>query len=384
MRIDQINLYRVLLPFSGEFAHSLRKRFFAKNIVVEVLADHGEIIGYGEGAPRSYVTGESQESAMDSIKNLIGHTAFPWELNDVSHIWGFIDSLPGGKENNSAICALEMSLLDALGKKEDRSIIDFFPQDFFTKTIKYGGGITLTSRERALADCGFFKKMKINRLKLKMGRDLGQNRDAFDAVCLTYGDDYDLKVDVNGVWDHELAMAHIPLIREYKVKVVEQPMEPDNHDIAEFAEIMRDNDVFLMADESVCSLIDLEQMIEEDYYNMVNVRLSKCGGFRRSFEIIDYLRANDVSFQIACHLGESGLLSAAGRVLSLLCRDAKYYDGSYDNFLLKDNITFEDVSFGIEGEAGPLTGSGLGVKVSSENLERLSDPLSRITIMRSA
>ena len=67
MRIEQVNIYGVLLPFSVDFSHSLRKRSSVKNIVVEVVANQGEIKGYGEGAPRIYVTGESRESASTTI-----------------------------------------------------------------------------------------------------------------------------------------------------------------------------------------------------------------------------------------------------------------------------------------------------------------------------
>jgi muconate cycloisomerase len=105
---------------------------------------------------------------------------------------------------------------------------------------------------------------------------------------------------------------------------------------------------------------------------MINVRLSKCGGFRKSFRIIHYLRERGIPFQIACQLGESGLLSAAGRILSLLCGDALYHDGSYDEFLLKENVTVDNVSFGYGGSADPLGGNGLGVKVNIRNLRRLS------------
>ena len=103
VRIDKINLYKVLLPFSVTFSHSIRKRLFTKNIVVEIISDNGEVKGYGEGAPRSYVTGETQESAADGVQNLIGKSEFPWELNDVSQIWDFVDDLPEGKKYNSAI-----------------------------------------------------------------------------------------------------------------------------------------------------------------------------------------------------------------------------------------------------------------------------------------
>jgi muconate cycloisomerase len=168
-------------------------------------------------------------------------------------------------------------------------------------------------------------------------------------------------------------MAHVPLIKNYRIKVVEQPMVPGDPSVSELAQVMRPLHVRLMADESACALDEIERIVTDGYYDMINVRLSKCGGFRRSLRIIDYLRESNVPFQIGCQLGESGLLSAAGRILSLLCKDAIYHDGSYDAFLLSENITENHVSFGPKGKAGPLGGTGLGVKVNRHNLELLSD-----------
>ncbi len=380
MNIDKINVYKISLTFSDDFSHSRKKGASANNIVVEVIANQGEIKGYGEGAPRLYVTAESQESVIKNINHLLQEDSFPWELNNVSQIWDFVDRLPDRKEHNSAICALEMSLLDALGKRQDKYIIEYFPKDFYTNKVYYGAAVPLSNKARIMEICRLIKKMKINRIKIKMGKDFERNKEAIETVSSIFGDDYDLKIDINGVWDHKLALKHIPLIQEYKVKIVEQPMRSDDQDIVEFARTMQTHKVILMADESACSLEDVKKVIKEECYKMINIRLSKCGGFRRSLRIIDHLRSSGLSFQIACHLGESGILSAAGRALSLLCKDAIYYDGSYDQFLLKENITLENVSFGPGGEAGPLDGPGLGVKINKESLMRLSNGSPSVTI----
>ena len=380
MKIAKVNVYKVLLPFSGDLSHSQRKGSFANNIIVEVIADHGEIKGYGEGAPRLYVTGESQEGATKSVSDFLQKGTFPWELNNVSQIWDFIDSLPNGKEHNSAICAVEMSLLDALGKTQNRYIIEYFPKDFYTTRVYYGAGVPLSNKKRKTEICQLIDKMKIRKLKLKMGKNFAENRETLEIASFVFGDDYDLKIDVNCAWNYELALKHVSLIKEYRVKVVEQPMMPADSDIAKFAGITQNHDIILMADESACSLRDVERIVREGYYKMINVRLSKCGGFRNSLRIIDHLRMGEFSFQIGSHLGESGILSAAGRALSLLSRDAKYYDGSYDRFLLKENITKEGVSFGPGGEAGPLDGPGLGVEINRESLMRLSNGSPSVTI----
>ena len=380
MKIGKINIYNILLPFSGDFSHSRKKGSSANNIVVEIIADQEKIKGYGEGAPRLYVTGESQASATKSISHLLQKDSFPWELNDVSQIWDFVDGLPNSKEHNSAICALEMSLLDALCKRQNKSITDYFPKDFYTSTIYYGAAIPLSNKKRIMEICRLIGKMRISKLRLKMGKAFERNKEAIETVKLLFGDDCDLRIDLNGAWDHETASNHVSLIKKHDVKVVEQPMMPGDPGLTEFAEIMQNYGVILMADESVCSLEDVERIIKEGNYKMVNVRLSKCGGFRRSLRIIDHLRMKGLSFQIGCQLGESGILSAAGRALSLLCRDAVYYDGSYDRFMLKENVTTQDVSFGQGGKAGPLDGPGLGVKINRESLLHLSNGYPSLSI----
>jgi muconate cycloisomerase len=223
--------------------------------------------------------------------------------------------------------------------------------------------------------------MKIKKLKLKMGKDFAENKETLEVASFVFGDDYDLKIDINGAWSLELALRHLPLLERYNVKFLEQPMRPSDPALAEFATMIQNDGVILMADESACSLGDAERITKEGYYEMINVRLSKCGGFRNSFMIIDHLRMKGFSFQVGSHLGESGILSAAGRALSLLCRDAVYYDGSYDEFLLRENVTIENVSFGPGGEAGPLDGPGLGVEIDRESLMRLSGGFPSATIL---
>ncbi|MDX2497218.1 MAG: enolase C-terminal domain-like protein [Desulfobacterales bacterium] len=371
MRIDKVIIHRVTLPFLSDFSHSLRKRSYVNNIIVEIVTEKDGIIGYGEGAPRSYVTGESQESAAKSIYGFTHRDNFPTELKDISQVWDFVDSLSGKKVYNAAICALETALLDAFGKSEDKNITEYFPKDFYTDNVYYGGAIPLAGKQRIMELCRLIKTMKINKLRMKLGKNFEQNREMLDTVHTVFGGNHDLRVDINCAWDSKLAFKHLPLIKNYKIKVVEQPMVPNEPDLANFAALMQAEGVILMADESACSLGDMEKIAKEGYYKMINVRLSKCGGFRNSLKIIDYLRTNGILFQIGCQLGESGILSAAGRALCLLCGDAVYYDGSYDEFMLKENTTFENVSFGPGGKAGPLKNPGLGVKVSPQHLKNI-------------
>jgi muconate cycloisomerase len=381
MKIDRVNIFKVSLPLTGDFSHARRNGASSENIVVEILVDQEGLSGYGEGAPRPFVTGESQESAASGARRLIQRSGtFPWDLQEIGQVWDFVDSLPGERDDNSAICALETALLDLLGRGQGRGITEYFPKDHFTPTICYSAGVPLTTSGRVAEICRTITGLTINRVKLKMGLVLEENAATFRAFRSVFESDYDLRIDVNGAWTKTTALAHLPVIRENRVKIVEQPLLPDDSGLGEVATAMKDAGITLMADESACAMEEIQAIVQRGLYRMINVRLSKFGGFRRSLKIIELLRDGGVAFQVGAQLAESGILSAAGRALGLLCRDSRYYDGSYDRFLLKENITTENVSFGPGGKAGPLDGVGLGVDVDRTRLIRLSTGMD--TVMR--
>jgi len=342
-------------------------------VVVEITADPGRLKGYGEGIPIELVTGETAETVTKDLTSFVSEAFFPRRLVDVSQIWDFVDRLPQGKEHNAALCALEMALLDALGKEERRSLLAYLPQQFSTPYVHYGASITLGDRARIEQFCRMIKNIGMKHLRIKMGSDFEQNKTALETVSEVFGSDCEQRVDPNGIWDFELAMSHLPLLTRYGVKIIEEPMARTNRGFQEFAQAVRAQGLTLMACESAPTLHDVKAIIDEGHYRMFNVKLCRSGGFHRTLQVIDHLRREKIPFQIGCTLGEAGLLSAAGRALGLVCSDAVTYDGSYDRFLLAENITEEDVTFGPGGRAGPLEGHGLGVTVKSEKLGFLSD-----------
>lgn len=379
MQIEAINIYQISLPFTGQFPHHQSEGKSARNIICEVVADQGAICGYGEGAPRDFVTGETQQSASTDISYFVKSRLFPSRLEHVSQIWEFADTIEDIDNHQSAFCALEMALLDAIGKKQQQYLTAYFSQAFFTDTVQYGAIIPLLDPENTRRLCRRICENGIRRIKLKMGDELSRNRMNLEIIRDTFQDGYDLKVDVNSAWNEQIAIENLSLIQEFNIRVVEQPLPRGQAGGAAVSKHFSAAGVFLMADESACSLEDVTRIVADKDYTMINIRLSKCGGFRKSIQMIEILRKADIPFQIGCHLGESGVLSAAGRVLSLLNEDAVYHDGSYDAFILQENITRENVIFGEGGIAGRLKGSGLGVEISHSQLKRLSTSMTRVT-----
>ena len=372
MRIDKIKIYHLALPFMGEFSISRRGGIHSEIIVVEMKGETSAVRGYGEGVPIKVVTGETPESVIRDVIRFVSEPSFPWELEDVFRIWNFVDGFPDGKAHNAAICAMEMALLDLMGKYQNRPVLDYFSHTHLTDVVHYGAPVTLGKKERVAMLCRGIKALGITRIRIKMGKSLDQNQHALETAASLLGHDCELRIDPNGVWDRDLAFRHLPLIVKYNVNIVEEPMERDAPGFSEFVEDLISKGITVMACESAPTLRDIKKIVDENFYQMINVKLCRSGGFRKAIRMIDHIRKSPLSFQIGCTLGESGILSAAGRALCLLSKDAVNCDGSYDRFLLKENTTMEPVSFGPMGEAGPLKGPGLGIQVNRRSLHRLT------------
>src|SRR4030042_677114 len=119
MRISACGVYRLRIPFRFVFRPRAVERRFADNIIVKLVLEDGTE-GYGEGAPREGVTGETAESAARMIAGLYAPELR--KLNPVSFreaAWaaaGLKVVREGLVVFNSAHCAVELALLDAYGK----------------------------------------------------------------------------------------------------------------------------------------------------------------------------------------------------------------------------------------------------------------------------
>ena len=133
-----------------------------------------------------------------------------------------------------------------------------------------------------------------------------------------------------------------------------------------------------MLDESLCSEFDARTAIEQGTCDLFNIRLSKCGGFLPSLKLAAIAHQAGLGYQLGCQVGETGILSAAGRHFATSIANIRYLEGSFDRFLVKDRLTVEDLTFGYGGYAPALTGPGLGVTIDPEALQRVTQREQRV------
>jgi muconate cycloisomerase len=135
-----------------------------------------------------------------------------------------------------------------------------------------------------------------------------------------------------------------------------------------------------MLDESLCSLVDARQAIEAGTCDLFNLRLSKCGGFLTSLLLAAAAHRAGLGCQLGCQVGETGILSAAGRHFATSVGELRYLEGSFDRFLVRETLTREDLTFGRGGYAPALAGPGLGVTIDRAALQRVTQAELRLPV----
>jgi L-alanine-DL-glutamate epimerase-like enolase superfamily enzyme len=115
VNIKTIECFKVNIPFKRKFVISHSARKHSESVFVNVALGNG-ILGWGESLPRPYVTGETQESVVKVLNKVYIPVVKKWDIKSYDEVINRLKALKTSRETNCALCALEIALLDALGK----------------------------------------------------------------------------------------------------------------------------------------------------------------------------------------------------------------------------------------------------------------------------
>ncbi len=384
MMLAKLELLHVAVPLKVRVKHASHDRIDSESLVVRVTLADGTV-GHGEGVPRPYVTGETVESTFETLSSLDLARSFR-TVKSYEEVVRGLEALelpqtrddPRGMNGNAARCALETAVLDAYGRHFRRSIGDAIrlvdvPGLLLSQRptrVRYSGAITASSRFKEEYSAWKLWIYGFEQVKLKVGV-AGQDDPArLRAVRKIFGRRADLRIDVNEAWAASEVEDRVRSLAPACPSVLEQPVRHEEVDA--LAEIRPRIRMPVMLDESLCGYPDAIRSIERGTADLFNVRISKCGGIIPTLRIIGLAQRSGVGVQLGCHPGETALLSAAGRQLASNVRGLRYIEGSYDNHILTENLTADDLTFGYGGWAPALTGEGLGIRIDPTALDRMT------------
>ena len=369
--VTAVDVCTAELPFRFSFNHALAERSLTRNTFVQVTLSDGTI-GFGEGVPRSYVTGETAEDALDAVSQRYGPALLGRDLRDPADVTEVLDeaaaALPASwtRPPGAGWCAFELAVLDAAGHRFGLPVSHWLGP-VRAPVLTYDAVLPFSSAAAVVTLAGLIRSLGITQVKVKVGKDLDTDVSRLRLLRSLLGSDADLRIDANCAWTDEQALVAIEALRRYRISAVEQPVSAD--DIQGLQRLTAACPEAIIVDESLRTVAEAETLADAKACDAFNIRVSKCGGLRASMRIAEVAADAGITVVVGAQVGESGILSAAGRHLAA-CLAPRYLEGSAGRLLLREDMTRERVLPGRAGRARPHAGPGLGVTVKTDVLRR--------------
>ena len=307
------------------------------------LTDGDGVEGWGEADPSRYY-GETADTVLAVLKRLEPHLPRdPFDLEGAEA--AFAQVVP---RNGAARAALSAALHDLVGKRLNQPVWRLWgldpgraPRSSFT--------IGLDTPERMRQKVAEAAAYPILKIKLGTERDEQILRTIRDAT------DKPIRVDANAGWTRQRAIAMLPILKEYGVEFVEQPLPPD--DVEGVAAVRRAGVLPVVVDESCIVATDIPRLAGA--VDGINIKLAKCGSLREALRMVATARAHGLLVMVGCMIESSLGITAAAHFTPLV--DAADLDGAA--------LTANDPFVGATIDGGQIrlpNGPGLGVRRRSD------------------
>jgi L-Ala-D/L-Glu epimerase len=291
------------LPLKTKHPFIIARGGQADNSTVMVcIADDDGLEGWGEAAPSKYY-GETPATVRAALETYATEMpADPFDLDGAERRW---ETLMHG--NASARAALSTALHDLVGKRLGVPLYRLWgldPARAPRSTFTIGIDTSERMREKVL------EAAEYPILKVK----LGTTRDAEILRTLREATDRELRVDANAGWTVKQTIAMLPVLEEFGVTVLEQPVVPD--DIAGLAQISRRARIPVIADESCRTAADIPRLVGA--VDGINIKLAKCGSLREALRMIAVARTHGLTVMVGCMIESSLAITAAAHFTPLV------------------------------------------------------------------
>jgi L-Ala-D/L-Glu epimerase len=380
VRLVELTAIHARIPLRRRIRHASHARSSNDTLLIRARLDDGSV-GWGEGLPRPYVTGETIDSAWQQFASLHVDRWLGGWMNDLPEVLNRLHEFTrqpfdGGQRpcfGNALRCAVELAVLDAVCRSVGWPMSAVFAASGHSggrERVQYSAAITSTDPVRTLIAAGMYGRYRFEYCKVKVGT--WPLLDPFNvrAIRRLMGQSADIRIDANESWRPANVERRVNALRAARLSAVEQPLR--RQDVLELKTIRPKLGIDVVLDESLCDERDAAIAIEHQLCDVFNLRLSKCGGILQSLRLKQMADQAGLQCQLGCQVGETGILSAAGRHFACAVEGLRYLEGSFDRLLVRESLIQEDITFRPGGWAPRLEGPGLGVTVDEQAVRRVT------------
>ena len=371
MRITRLETVPVNIPIhphrairGGRGAHTV-----SPFLLVKVHTDEG-LVGLGEVSCTPGWSGEDQVTAAHMVQTYLSPLLVGENPTDVERLTA---RLRVGVANNPFTkSAIEMALWDILGKSVGLPVYrllggpvrDFVPTKF---------SVSGQPPEHAAEIAAWAVEQGFRTMKVKVGIEPEGDVARVRAVREAVGPSVRLGVDANGGWSPRVAVQTIRRLAEFGIYFAEQPVAPV--DVAWLADVRRQVQVPVMADESIYSLQDAMAVARAGAADVLSVYIGKGGGIGPARKVAAVAEAAGLTCTVGSNL-EMGVASAAMIHLALATPGIGAEEFPCDilsPFLYEGDFLAEPLPIWA-GEARAPERPGLGVELDEDKVRFYSRP----------
>lgn len=345
MKIIDLEIKNLDIPFKVSFDHSSASRTTTEAILVTVTTKNGNQ-GIGEGCPRSYVTGETLESAHLFFNahrdDFLGLSSLD-ELKDwITHHQTQID------QNPAAFCAVEIALLNAIAQEKNITIERLLSLPKLSGRFRYTGVLGSRKSEIFTNQLKQYLKLGFNDLKIKL---FGKPEIDYKNIAIlksTTSDDIRVRLDANNLWSNTHDAIQYIQDLDYSVFALEEPLTIGQYQGSNL--IAKTFTSKIILDESFTKGADFNSIDGSSESWIINIRISKMGGILRSLAIANQALNLGIPIIIGAQVGETSILTRAALTVANSYRDLVVaQEGAFGTHLLQKDITEPSITFGAGG-----------------------------------
>lgn len=290
---------------------------YAQNIFIRIYTD-AEIIGVGECSAFPMIVGETQATCFEMAKDF----ATIWKGKNPLDITARMDELHSFTAGNyTAKSAFDMALYDIAAKHANKPLYQFLGGK--KKTIESDLTIGINTPKHMAKQASEFARKGVTIIKVKLGKQPQDDVERIKQIRVAIGNSITVRIDANQGWNYQDALAVLTALAPYDIEFCEQPMHKHNDHL--LPQLCLLSPIAIMADESVFTHYDAQQIIRNKAAKYINIKFSKSGG------ILEAIKINTVAekHNITCMMGgmlESRLALTAKVHFAMAHNNIKFYD----------------------------------------------------------
>jgi L-alanine-DL-glutamate epimerase-like enolase superfamily enzyme len=361
MKVSQLRLMEVRIPFKAAFRHASAERTVTSSVWAEAHSSDG-LTGYGEACPRPYVTGETIETVQAFVSR--HQASICGDVVDLESLCAWMSAHATELDSNPAAwCVVEMAVLDLLGKERALPLEALLSLPALTGRFPYSAVVGDAEPEAFARVVDQYCRHGFTDFKVKLSGML--DRDRAKLAMLADRSVARVRLDANNLWERaEDAVRFLRAIGGPRF-AVEEPIRANQY--GALAAIAEAFDCRVVLDESFLRVDQIAELGGPRSRWLINLRVSKMGGLLRSLQVVERLRAEGLGLIVGAQVGETSLLTRAALTVAQAGADLLVaQEGAFGTLLLADDICDPPLMFGAGGALDvssypSLQRAGLGI-----------------------